>query len=1349
MGLQDDNILDLDETLYIKQSFYGYDISWDNVIQRLLSTGSLKLPITIDHAVFAGNIFYISLLSGQLLRWCPNERITDLITLEPPIGISSIFDNMSSSSSSTLQVFTDSTGHHALVSIGTGETWYLHGSFTKARHLSKLSRYYIQSVGWNNWENKKKSSSSVSIIIGCRSGTLLTTILGPDISSSSTVIRILYEIPSSPILDIYLDSINFEDNKFQANSEIDISSFAVIVATSSRLLLWSGYSRILDLFMSNENIGTVQKPGLQIGSIESSDSFTTKIRILDYSCNKKILLWINSRDVKAYPLYHKDEISLINNSNMIQNQPSKYYTIGYPNNFDYLSYYNKRPNSIECTRYHIIFLFDDSISILSAISCKPIIKTLVGTSINPVMSRSGYTTERNNCNFHQVLRNLVINYSKLLFSNSSETINSKYFLWAYSDEFIYKLTLVNEEEILWKEWLYIGFYKEALQSIDISCSDEQILQRKRDLIYRLEIIDHLRNGNIQEVAHLLSKLTSISFNDICLMLIQHNYWFGILIYLKHKFLNLSKSLSNLNSSAEFIVLSIWLVEVHCYILSSLSVCKNSGCDQAQGIIKEDIEQNLAYGKQKVNIPFLTSKDSNKTERNTPTSSKDPGILNMSNSEDVSPKISYKEIRLQTIENRTEESNKNFRKLDNTVDPTLSFESISLSLRNILQIVSGIDEIQSILYRILLQYDCKEEFFYYAELCNDWNVVIQELIYMGLVNSRDTKRCYEKLLAVDNISKRDSFVYNFAPLLYILDAGRFVSLCTRPSLSTIKLELLLPYILQDPIDIYNFEERNYNLNQLGIVLIEHFLRSINNFVDEKDNSSKESINKIGRINTSARLGILATSNPWNGSKAVWNVLAILCSKMENGEELLLSYIAPLLELTSTYEANDNDILGLGYSEKYIKQLNEFSIKSVEFDLPFLLSICRTKRYKRLEVYICCLLGMYDMGMELCLKELQNISLTREIIYRFIDNSSRRRWILDLIKPLGKKGDIESLLKLLDASPQGILTLSDILEVIPDSLHLGLFQKPIVDTIQLYDQLLQKRQKANNDYMRNYQHLQSDVSAIHSNFNILTRNSIECNSLCGICFENVLDSSPCFSLLEVKKFIEDLQFNCFDNLAYQNILDNFFTSDNLSVYSTWNIKNKSAKTTNFSAITYDLSNYSKIHERDQVFSNLQQNKELSEDNGTSVKKLISPSGSKITTPCNLENNKRLERDDIQNNKYSGYFLKYYSSKVLVFPCSHSFHFGCVLFTIVSLMTEEEIPKIRRMIQNICDSASKYNKKSTSPNSTSFQHWNNEISKICTQECPLCGESMIRSVLKPFINTESNYDELEAQTWTIENY
>lgn len=1243
-----------EESITIQPRLYSFDSSWDSVVNKLKQTESVKFPIIIDQVVRGGNLFYVSLIGGQLLRWCPDEVTASLIVLEPPVGFGTVGGGHEGlereKSPQTLQIFVDHTGDHALFIHGTGETWYLHSTQVRARHIQKLSSYSVLSVAWNNWETSR--NSAVSVIIGCKKGTILTTILGPDISSSSMVIRVLHEISGTPILGVMLDSIWMKEEPTSRDGEENERSlgrlqYVVTVSTPTKLLLWHGQNRIIDLFVKSDGSGESSRYCLEIGSSEVP-SLSSKIRLLKV-VNYHFLVWISSREVSIY---------YVNRSKHTISEACDY--IGRLRKYDFGSKSSRIPSSVECSRYHIVALFEDYLDVISPITARSIYKVSItstpgqlvvgGEVVQDITQPGGDGGGISTIKALAVEISLSFNNIGVLRDGANleelEILDKISFIWGYNNDNLYKINIINEGGALWKEWLHVGMYEEALLSAEKISSTTSRL-KKKSVIRRLQFVDLINRGKVRQAAQLLSTIDDeLSFNEICNMFIYNGSWKGLIVYLTCKLQQLRSNHKGPITTGtayqdetiilKFVVLSIWLIELNSFVSFSLG--------------EKSVEESYYSG-----------------------------------------------------------------------------------LVAALKLICQIDEVEAKVYQILTQYDRRIALQYYSDLRRDWHVLVQEYLCFGIMDQSLVKRCFEIFVSIGGggnaLSKRDKLLIQYSPILAYLDPRRYLSLLKRPSFSSIDVNLILPYLLElnktgseliksnsrvknqrreeeeeeegtEEEKEEEEEEGNEELDKLAILLIENFLNM---------NGRQRNPFEVERVST--RVKLMLHTDTWKGNKTIWNVLAILCSKLEEGEELLLSYITPLLS-----KAKREYLL---YDESQLESKLE-----MDFDLAFLLDICNTRQYKKLKAYVYCLLGFYDSAMTVCLKELNSTRLTKDIIYNFIESyDQRRKWILNLIRPLGYNRDIQGLTKLLAASPKYILTLSDVLMVIPDDIQLSFLSNVISNNISQFDDLLLRRTKIYENYKQSRDHLLMDLFSCHTCYNVVDPQ----NDVCFVCYRSLFNYQG-FSFEDIREFARSLRINHQDQVHFNSLVNYFLIASN----SVENIKHKKS--------------------------------------GTDTNQMIE---TKENSSPGFEQTMhyRFLNDDLNSN-------------ILIFPCSHSFHFGCMLLKYTSLMNHDEMNKVKRIIEGICKHSTLYMKSSSismrphrfksngnssqtssrnilldyqpskqikskrkmdliticdkSPNSA-LPSLYKQLINLVNGDCLICGELMIRNIDKPFITEDSQNDDL----------
>ena len=87
------------------------------------------------------------------------------------------FDLASRGGRSIESIFLDPTGHHLIISMVTGDNYYLHSSFDRVRSLKKLSNVHVQSVAWD--KRGGSETSTQTILVGGRTGDIYEAQLDP------------------------------------------------------------------------------------------------------------------------------------------------------------------------------------------------------------------------------------------------------------------------------------------------------------------------------------------------------------------------------------------------------------------------------------------------------------------------------------------------------------------------------------------------------------------------------------------------------------------------------------------------------------------------------------------------------------------------------------------------------------------------------------------------------------------------------------------------------------------------------------------------------------------------------------------------------------------------------------------------------------------------------------------------------------------------------------------------------------------------------------------------------------------------------------------------------------------
>ncbi|QDZ20154.1 vacuolar protein sorting-associated protein [Chloropicon primus] len=103
-----------------------------------------------------------------------------------------------------------------------------------------------------------------------------------------------------------------------------------------------------------------------------------------------------------------------------------------------------------------------------------------------------------------------------------------------------------------------------------------------------------------------------------------------------------------------------------------------------------------------------------------------------------------------------------------------------------------------------------------------------------------------------------------------------------------------------------------------------------------------------------------------------------------------------------------------------------------------------------------------------------------------------------------------------------------------------------------------------------------------------------------------------------------------------------------------------------------------------------------------------------------------------------------KYYVFPCRHVFRTSCLVDLLVELSPEAT----KRTIQSLCANIPFLRQKAplnVEPAADSLERSCKKLDDILGQECPYCGDLLVKSISKPFIS-EEEYDGGEFATWEI---
>ncbi|XP_064634570.1 vacuolar protein sorting-associated protein 18 homolog [Lineus longissimus] len=123
---------------------------------------NFRPPEPISHLVVCNSYLVMAMTSNTLLR----------IDLEHPEAPDEV-EVLKGSEDKIHRIFLDPTGRHLLISMESGENYFLHRNTRKAKQLTKLKGHVIDSVGWNR--HNQSDSTTSEILLGTSRGLIFET----------------------------------------------------------------------------------------------------------------------------------------------------------------------------------------------------------------------------------------------------------------------------------------------------------------------------------------------------------------------------------------------------------------------------------------------------------------------------------------------------------------------------------------------------------------------------------------------------------------------------------------------------------------------------------------------------------------------------------------------------------------------------------------------------------------------------------------------------------------------------------------------------------------------------------------------------------------------------------------------------------------------------------------------------------------------------------------------------------------------------------------------------------------------------------------------------------------------
>ena len=206
----------------------------------------------IVHMAAGNDVLCVATSTNWLIRWSVEREEVE------PILLSKRVDD------AVHKVFVDPFGHHCLVAMVHGSTYYLHSSWSKAHTLSKLKGVVIDSVAWHAADGEAATSaSSGRILLGTSTGLIYETVL--DSVDKDKSVKKLYDLNAGDAGDGGVGPVcGLSMELFPSSSDSAEDRWVIIAATPRRQYEFVGgptASAVFERYASGVAAGFLELPG--------------------------------------------------------------------------------------------------------------------------------------------------------------------------------------------------------------------------------------------------------------------------------------------------------------------------------------------------------------------------------------------------------------------------------------------------------------------------------------------------------------------------------------------------------------------------------------------------------------------------------------------------------------------------------------------------------------------------------------------------------------------------------------------------------------------------------------------------------------------------------------------------------------------------------------------------------------------------------------------------------------------------------------------------------------------------------------------------------------------------------
>ena len=415
----------------------------------------------IVHMAAGNDVLAIVTSSNWLIRWSVEREEIE------PILLSKRVDD------AVHKVFLDPFGHHCLIAMAHGSTYYLHSKWSKAHTLSKLKGLVVDSVAWHTADGEASSlSSSGRILLGTSTGLIYEAVL--DSVDKDKNVRKLYDLNAGDAGDGGVGPVcGLAMELFPSTTDSAEDKWVIIAATPRRQYEFIGgptASAIFERYQTNPAAGFLELPGtlnyteLRVNAKYGKDGAEGKD-----SEPAKAAAWLTGAGI------YYSQVRFGQQSEVGEHVLEDGKLLSYPEDEHGV---RTPPLSCALTEFHLVLLNNNRLAAINQLS-------------EEVVWEQAYKN-------HTDLIGFAYDPCKSV-------------IWMYSSRGVYELVIEGEDSEMWKLFLQQGKFDEALHYAD-SEEDKQTV--------KLAQADELFASKLYQQAAKLYAETNKQFEEIALKFVQ-------------------------------------------------------------------------------------------------------------------------------------------------------------------------------------------------------------------------------------------------------------------------------------------------------------------------------------------------------------------------------------------------------------------------------------------------------------------------------------------------------------------------------------------------------------------------------------------------------------------------------------------------------------------------------------------------------------------------------------------------------------------------------------------------------------------------------------------------------------